>query len=81
MFERLSAAVVWWIPAVVWQALNPVYLFVLIIMQVGTAALVSFAAGQQDGEQSHTTANTEVTETTSLDDAVVDTVTQSRQMI
>ena len=39
---------------------------------VGTAALVSFAAGQQDGEQSHTTANTEVTETTSLDDAVVE---------
>ena len=39
---------------------------------VGTAALVSFAAGQQDGEQSHTTASTEVTETTNLDGAGVE---------
>lgn len=73
MFKLFSAAVGWWITAVGWQALNPVYLFVAIIMHaVGTAALVSFAAGQQDGEQSHTTANTEVTETTNLDDAVVE---------
>ena len=73
VFKLFSAAVGWWITAVGWQALNPVYLFVAIIMHaVGTAALVSFAAGQQDGEQSHTTANTEVTETTNLDDAVVE---------
>ena len=39
---------------------------------VGTAALVSFAAGQEDGEQSHTTANTVVTETTNLVEAVVE---------
>ena len=39
---------------------------------VGTAAPVSFAAGQQDGEQSHTTAITEVTETTNFDGAGVE---------